>query len=111
MKIGSYQHGRGTVIAPREAVVNGECDALQRSILDALANGSSHIVLDLSEVPFIDSAGLELLCEARTTCSDGGAQLKLASVGEVCREILRITDLDAQFESFDTVEEAAKSVV
>lgn len=111
MKISSYQHGKGMVVAPREAIVEGECADLQRAVGDALANGSSHIVLDLTEVPYIDSAGLEILTELQMSCGDGGAQLKFASIGEVCAEILRITELDTRFERFGTVEEAAKSLI
>lgn len=110
MKVNAYHHGRGTVIVPRDALVEGEGDDLQRAVADALGNGSSQIVLDMDEVPFVDSAGLELLCQLQGMCTNGGAHMKLASLSEVCGEILRITDLAARFERFDSVEEAAKGL-
>ncbi len=110
MKVSSYPHGRGVVVVPRDAIVEGECSDLRRAVLEALEKGSSHIVLDLAEVPFVDSAGLELLCDLQAVCANGGANLRLASIEEVCREILRITDLEEQFQVFGSVEEAAKSV-
>jgi len=110
MKIGTYHHHRCTVVAPRDAIVAGECDDLRRVVTEVLAGGSNPIVLDLSEVPFLDSAALELLCELQVKCADGGAPLRLASLGEVCKEILRITDLAGQFQTFDSVEEAAQSL-
>ncbi|MBN1347643.1 MAG: STAS domain-containing protein [Phycisphaerae bacterium] len=109
MKIASYQHGRATVVAPREAIVENDCADVQRSVLEAIANGASQIVVDLGEVPFIDSAGLELLCELQKTCADSGAHMKITSVDEMCREILRITDLAHQFQTFESVEEAVRS--
>ncbi len=110
MKTSSHQHGRATVVAPRDAVVEGECDDVRRAVMEAVGNGSSHIVLDLSEVPFVDSAGLELFCELQTTCTTGGAHLKLASPDETCSEILRITDLDRQFQVYLSVEEAVRGL-
>ena len=111
MKVNAYHHGRGTVVVPRDAVVEGDCDELRQAVGEALANGSSQIVVDMEEVPFVDSTGLELLCELQATCTNGGACLKLASLGEVCCEIFRITDLAGRFERFGTVEEAAKGLV
>ncbi len=110
MKIDTYQHGRGIVIAPRDAIVEAECADLRRSVSEALARGPSQVVIDMAEVPFVDSAGLELLCELESTCSDGGAYLKLAATGDICNEILRITDLAGHFQVFPSVEEAAKSL-
>lgn len=110
MKISSYQHGRGTVVTPREPILDGDCNDVRRSVVEALASGSSHIVLDMGEVPYVDSAGLELLCELQSTCSNGGAHFKVAALNETCEEILRITDLREQFQTFGSVEDAAKSL-
>ncbi len=98
------------VIAPRDAIVHGDCDELRRAVGQAVAEGSSQIVVDLTDVPFIDSAGLELLCELQTSCIDGGAHLRLTGVNEVCSEILRLTELQSQFQIHDSVEEAARGI-
>lgn len=110
MKIGSYQVGRATVVVPREAIVQAEVDDLRRALEQAVTPGWGWVVLDLSEVPFIDSAGLELLCEAQQLCIDKRGRLKLAVASDICSEILRLTDLAGRFEAYRSVEEAARSV-
>jgi len=110
MKIGSYQVGRATVVVPREAIVQAEVDDLRHALEQAATPGSGWVVLDLSEVPFIDSAGLELLCEVQQLCIDSRGRLKLAVASDICSEILRLTDLAGRFEAYGSVEEAARSV-
>ena len=110
MKLSSCEIGTVTVLSPREAIVQSECDELRCAMADVATSGSGRIVLDLSEVSFIDSVGLELICSLQTVCSENGGRLKLAAVGEICSEILRVTDLSKQFEILPSVEEAAKSM-
>ncbi len=110
MKIGSYQVGRATVVVPREAIVQAEVDDLRHALEQAATPGSGWVVLDLSEVPFIDSAGLELLCEVQRLCIDNRGRLKLAVASDICSEILRLTDLAGRFEAYGSVEEAARSM-
>ncbi len=110
MKISTYPHGRAMVVTPREAIVESDTGEVRHAVAEAVANGSSQIVLDFSEVPFIDSAGLELLGELQTLCGDSGAHLKLAALEDVCAEILRITDLAQKFQTFESVEEAVKGL-
>ena len=51
------------------------------------------IVLDLSDVPLIDSRGLEWILELHETCSGRGGQLVLANPTPLCREIIEMTIL------------------
>jgi anti-anti-sigma factor len=110
MKIGSYQVGRVTVVVPREAIVQTEVDDVRRAVEQVVTPGSGWVVIDLGEVPFIDSAGLESLCDLQQFCMDNRGRLKLAAPSEICSEILRLTDLTGRFETYDSVEEAARSV-
>lgn len=111
MKLSSYNIGGMTVFSPREAIVHTECAELRGFVAEkAISVGSSQVILDLSEVPFIDSAGLELLCDLKTACAETGGHLIFACLTDVCHEIFRLTDLAGQFEIFDSVEEGVKSL-
>jgi anti-anti-sigma factor len=111
MKLSSYEINGTLVFTPREAIVQGECDELRAFIADkALSGSSAHAVIDLGEVPFIDSAGLELLCDLKSACAKGGGQFMLACVTDICQEIFRLTDLSSRFDVFDSVEEGVKSL-
>lgn len=111
MKLSSYEVNGTLVFAPREAIVQSECDELRGFIAEkALSGPSVHTVMDLGEVPFIDSTGLELLCDLKRACAEVGGQFMLACVTDICQEILRLTDLSSRFDIFDSVEEGVKSL-
>jgi anti-anti-sigma factor len=63
----------------------------------------------LSEVPFVDSAVLELLLlTSAKDCAAHGGRLKLVAPSTNCQEILRLTDLRNRFEIVDSIEEATR---
>jgi anti-anti-sigma factor len=111
MKISSYKAGSSTVVCPREAITQSECDQLKLTVAEASLAGAGAIVLDLSEVPFIDSKGLEMLLDLERGCREEGGRLKLAGLSDNCAEILRLTDLTGRFEVLASAEQAARNVI
>ena len=69
------------------------------------------IVIDLSNVGFIDSMGLEQLLEIRDYCHKNNHQIKLAGLDELCMKIMEITRLLPKFDIYDELSEAVKSFV
>jgi len=74
-----------------------------------VASGPGQVVLDLREVTLIDSAGLESLLDLQETCLRRGGALKVAAPNHLCRDILRVTGLDEQIESYSDVVSAVGS--
>lgn len=77
--------------------------------LDALiSNGHIHLVLDLTDVPYISSAGLRVLSialkEVRAHKMTG--DLCLARLSKTVSHAFRISGFDQVFSIFDTVPEA-----
>ena len=64
------------------------------------------VVLQLDQVEFIDSSGLGALMRLMQAARSKGGDLKLTSVPPNIRKTLAMTNLLAQFETYDTVEEA-----
>lgn len=85
----------GTVI---EAV--GEVDLttaaqLREALLSAVSSGKSAVIVDLSKVDFIDSAGLALLVEARKRLSPEGRTLNiLLAPGRQPERVLKLGRFD-----------------
>jgi anti-sigma B factor antagonist len=79
--------------------VSGELDLATRGTLnDALklaeASEAQRILLDLTDLTFIDSAGIEVLAQAhRRSETDAGTQLRMVPVGGQVREMLKLTGL------------------
>lgn len=55
------------------------------------------IVLDLTDVKFVDSMGLGTLVRIYVSCKSGGASLQLVNLGKQIRELLGITNLFSVF--------------
>jgi anti-sigma B factor antagonist len=78
---------------------------VREALRDACADSSQRVVVDLSEVEFIDSTALGVLIEARTQLDNRRAFL-LAAPGLETRRALEISGLDRHFAVHTTVSEA-----
>jgi anti-sigma B factor antagonist len=90
--------------------VSGEVDvyaapALRDGLTDLLQDGSS-VVVDLTEVGFLDSTGLGALVAARTAAADKGGTLPLVCTHQRILKLFTITGLDGVFNIYNTVDEA-----
>ncbi len=70
---------------------------------------NTRLVLDLGNVPFVDSAGLGALIAARTSAANRGAGIKLANLTKKIRDALSITKLVTVFDVYDSVEAAVNA--
>ena len=78
-------------------------------IEECLGHGQPKIILDLKNVPYIDSAGLELLLDVRDRCDEAGGNYKLCAPNHLCQDILLATGLNQEFEILENVIEGAGS--
>ncbi len=63
-------------------------------IQDVLDGGLHRLVLEMSGVPYLDSAGLGLLVHAAGLSAERGGALRLAAVTERVASLLRLTHVD-----------------
>ena len=80
-------------------IVFGEESALLRDeVKQAVANGQKRIVLNLSEINYIDSGGLGTLVALHTTAHNAGGAIKLANLTRRVGDLLQVTKLLTVFE-------------
>jgi anti-anti-sigma factor len=84
-------------------------ELFQNTITDIIGTRKLGIVLDMSNIGFIDSEGLERLLWARDYCAENNCQFKLAGLDENCKKILEITRLEGEFDRYAELAEAVKS--
>ena len=109
MKINTQDYNNVTVVE-LQGEFNTDSAELFRDTANRLINsGKNGIVLDMNGVTFIDSVGLEHLLWLRDHCHEMKCQLKVANLGENCSTILRITQLQDEFDRYDELAEAVKS--
>ena len=82
---------------------------LQMLVDKVLQAGTSKILLNLTEVPIIDSMGIGEIVRAFKRVQEAGGTLKLVGVTDRVYGALKITQLLDLIESFDTEESAVES--
>jgi len=95
--------------------LSGELDlynapTVRAALLEACADAPERIVVDLSDVEFIDSTALGVLIEARTKAPNRASFL-LAAPGLETRRALEISGLDRHFSVYDTVSDALETSI
>ena len=109
MKITDQLQGAVTVIRPEGPLIEGDAALLKQKLLNTLAQTLGRLVLDLSAVPYVDSAGLEALVDVSEEMSRGGQSLRVCSINKTVREVLELTDLASSFDHFDDTNTAVRS--
>jgi len=91
-------------------LVIGDPEAtFKRTVTRLLEEGKVNLLVDLSEVGFLDSSGLGALVRAMTNSQKEGGQTKLLNAGPQVRRLLEMTKLDSVFEIHDDLERAVSS--
>ena len=99
-----------TILDLKGKITLGEGDeALKDKINSLILQNHKRILLNLADVPYIDSAGLGEIVRTYTTVSRQGGQLKLVNLTKRITDLLAITKLLTVFETFDTEREALQS--
>lgn len=102
--------GDVTIIDVNGRMTLGEGQELLRDKVNSLIQqGQKKLVLNLAEVPYIDSAGLGEIVRTYTTVSHQGGALKLLNLTKRIQDLLAITKLLTVFETFDAEADAVGS--
>lgn len=75
----------------------------------AALDRTRHVVLDVSDVRYVDSRGIGELIESYTVATQRGGTVKLAGVTTRLNDLLVITKLLSVFEVHETVDAAVRS--
>ncbi len=82
---------------------------LKERVEDLVGQERIRILINLKNVPFIDTKGIAELVTSQATVQKQGGQLKLAQPSAYTREVLRVTRLDTVLEVFGSEREALRS--
>lgn len=86
-----------------------ESGQLRNTIKQLLAQGKKRLVLDLTDVSYVDSAGLGTLVAAYTSARNEGGEVRLAGITKNFSELLNVTKLLTVFNVHDNVPDALKA--
>lgn len=110
VKLTTRQVGDVTVIDAAGRITLGEGASVFRdTIRDLSTKGDKKLLLNLSDVTYIDSSGIGELVSGFTTVTNHGGQLKLLGLSKKVKDLLQITKLYTVFEVFDDEAAAVRS--
>jgi len=99
-----------TILDLKGKITLGEGDEILKDKINSLIlQNRKQILLNLAEVPYIDSAGLGEIVRTYTTVSRQGGQLKLVNLTKRITDLLSITKLLTIFETFENEQDALSS--
>ncbi len=110
MQIQERQVGEVMILDLKGKVTLGEGDEVLKDKINSLIlQNKKRILLNLADVPYIDSAGLGEIVRTYTTVSRQGGQLKLVNLTKRITDLLMITKLLTVSGTFDVEQDALKS--
>ena len=112
MDIEVRQKGRAMVIKPSAARVDIEvAPQFRTALLQLIEQGARSVVVDMSQVNFIDSSGLGALVSALKALKtkERNGDIKLANVQPPVSALLEIIRLQRVFSSYGSVDLAVQS--
>jgi anti-sigma B factor antagonist len=86
-----------------------EAEEFHSTLQSFINESKKNIIIDMSDVSFVDSAGLGILVRGYTTIKNAGGEMKLAGISNKVKGVLAITKLNSVFEQFTSVEEASNN--
>lgn len=86
-----------TIVRPSGDIDLARSPQLRSTLAEIIASGPTRLILDLAEVPYMDSSGVATLVEALQLCRGRSAELVLAGLQERVRSVFEIAKLDAVF--------------
>jgi anti-sigma B factor antagonist len=89
--------------------IGEDVELVKDKINSLIQQGEKKLLLNLAEVPYVDSAGLGEIVRTYTTVNRQGGSLKLLHLTKRIEDLLAITKLLTVFDTFDSEQEAISS--
>lgn len=112
MSTTAESYGHAVILNIKGELTEDSLDAFIKVINHQLDKGKDIIdlVMNMENVPFIDSAAMEYLMDLQDRLADRLGQVKLVNCDENIRKILEITRLETTFEICSDITEAVKAI-
>ena len=110
MKIKHTERYEAVVIELKGNVMGGDDTKDFNDLLHKIIDeGKKNVIIDLSEVKFMNSSGIGMLIGGLTSMKKAEGSMKLSGATEKIESLLVITKLITIFETFDNIDAAIAS--
>lgn len=101
MKITVREMKRADLLEVEGRVDSSTVSELDEALNERIDQGTVNLVVDLSKVDYMSSAGLRALVSALKRVKNDGGDLRLCAPSERVREVLELAGLDSIFEIYE----------
>jgi anti-sigma B factor antagonist len=95
------------ILSVRGAVTHATSPAFQEAVRAVVAPA---MIIDLTEVPSVDSMAIGALVRVFVACNKSGRKLALVGLNHRVKNVLQLTGVDALFDAYPTVSEAESAL-
>ena len=95
------------ILSVKGAITHATSSALQEAVNAAAARS---LIIDLTEVPSVDSMAVGALVRVYVSCTKGGRKLALVGLNHRVRNVLQIVGVDPLFDTYPTIPEAESAL-
>lgn len=106
MNIEIVQVQNATIVSPEGDIDTQQSTKLREELKSILESNSLQIIVDLTDVKYMDSSGIATLIEALQICKQGDKQFALCGLNRSVRSIIELARLDTIFVITETWEDA-----
>jgi len=97
----------GVIVLSVDRALKGTGEiSLKERIDELVAEGRLQILIDMRDIPYVDSAELGRLIRAHLSVRKAGGRVRLCNVPDRVLSLLKITHLDTVLDLYSTEEEA-----
>jgi len=110
MKIEKRKKGDVLILDLKGKILIGDgIDELRGSINSTIKENETKILLNFSEVPYLDSTGLGEVVRSYTSIKKEGGTVKIVNLTNKVKDLLSVTKLITVFDTFEDEEKAVAS--
>ena len=99
-----------TVLTPAKSITHENCTEIEESILTAMEQDKTEVILDCKNVELMDSAALELLVQIHYELRKRRGALKILGLNSVCQDIFAATRLNNVLLTYKDIHEAIRNI-
>lgn len=109
MKFKTGEKDGVVIVTPKGKILDGlDTNRMHAKIEELVRIGARRMVIDLGEVPHMDSSGIRILVTALNGLRNEGGELRLARITDKVEDLIAITQLTEKFKTYPSVDEAVQ---
>lgn len=109
IEVAEQRQGAVLVLKPNSALTADDAEVFGSRAREASSENLGRVVVDMTQVPFVDSRALEILQDLGQEMQQVGQSLRLSCSNRTIREVLDLTGLSGLFEQYEDTMTAIRS--